>query len=99
MEIKSGPFKGKKITFASTAKIEELKEFADDFMFQIFDFEAGEYVVSDESSLLDFTELNSSDLTPIWEKIEEHYNVKASQISSDKLVDILCEIKGRRNPH
>lgn len=52
-----GPFKGKKITFASTERIEEFKEIASEFMREIFDLLPGEYLISDESDLHDFTEI------------------------------------------
>ena len=79
--------------------MDELKELADEFMFVIFDFEAGEYAISDESSLFDFTGLDSDDLESIWGRIEEHYDLEPSVVSSNKLIDILGEIQGRRNPH
>lgn len=39
--IPSGPFKGKKIEFASTTGIEMFFEIAEDFMQRILDFEPG----------------------------------------------------------
>jgi len=99
VEIKRGRYRGKKITFASSSRVDELREIADEFMFEVFDFSAGEYLISDESSLLDFTEMGSADVSSIWQRIEDHYGIRAKDLSSDKLVDIFSEISGRRNPH
>ncbi len=38
MKIKRGPHKGKEITFASSSRVEELREVADEFMFEIFEY-------------------------------------------------------------
>jgi hypothetical protein len=66
-KFKRGALKGKKIEFASSERIEEFRGVADDFMLEIFDFLPGEYLITDESSLPDFTEMGSahvSDLEP-----------------------------------
>lgn len=97
MEIKRGPFRGKKITFAASSRVEELRDLADEFMFEIFEFSAGEYLISDESSLLDFTDMESADVSQIWQRIEKHYGIRAEDVSSNNLVDIFSEIYGRRN--
>jgi hypothetical protein len=59
----------KKIEFASSDRIEEFRRVADDFMLEIFDFVPGEYLITDESSLRDFTEFGSSETAPIWSRI------------------------------
>jgi hypothetical protein len=46
-----GPFKGKRVEFASTAGIERFDIVAEDFMRNIFGFEAGEYLITDLSSV------------------------------------------------
>lgn len=97
MEIKRGPFRGKKITFAASSRVEELRDLADEFMFEIFEFSAGEYLIFDESSLLDFTDMESADVSQIWQRIEKHYGIRAEDVSSNNLVDIFSEIYGRRN--
>lgn len=95
--VRRGPLKGKKITFASTERIEEFGQLANDFMEQVFDFEPGEYLISDESDVLDFTEMGSSDTSEIWKRIEEIYGVALSDVRSERLVDIFTEITRRRN--
>ena len=95
--ITRGRFKGKKITFASTARIEEFTQLADDFMEHVFDFEPGEYLITDESDVLDFTEMASSDTSEIWKRIKENYAVTLTDVGSGRLVNIFAEIARRRN--
>lgn len=92
-----GRFRGKKITFASTARIEEFAQIASDFMEQIFELHPGEYVISDESDILDFVELGSLDTSAIWKRINTTYGIERSDVSSERFVDILAEIARRRN--
>jgi len=95
--IARGLFKGKKITFASTQRVAEFAQLADEFMEQIFELESGEYVISDESDVRDFTEMGSSDSVAIWKRIGEIYGVAGADVRSGRLVDILTEISRRRN--
>src|ERR1035437_329969 len=87
----------KKITVASTERIEEFGQLASDFMGQVFDFLPGEYLISDESDLLDFTEMGSSDTSGIWIRITEVYGVSLANVESERLVNIFTEITRRRN--
>ena len=95
--ITRGRFKGKKITFASTERIEDFTRLADDFMEQVFEIESGEYLITDESDVLDFTEMGSSDTSEIWKRIEGIYGVALADVGSGRLVDIFTEIARRRN--
>ena len=95
--ITKGRFKGRKITFASTARIEEFAQLANDFMCEIFDFMPGEYLISDESDLRDFTEMGSSDTSRVWKRIEEIYGISLADVGSEKLVSIFSEISQRKN--
>lgn len=92
-----GRFKGKKITFASTERVEEFARLASDFTGQVFDFLPGEYLISDESDLVDFTEMGSSDTSEVWKRIEEIYGISLVDVGSEKLVSIFSEIAQRRN--
>ena len=67
--IRSGQFKGKTITFASTERIEEFKTIADDFMLDVFELEPGDYVISDESDLRDFVSLVEEDRGDLWTRM------------------------------
>jgi hypothetical protein len=96
--VSRGRFKGKKITFASTARVEEFAQIASEFMGEIFDLSPGQYAISDESDIRDFTEMGSSDTSEIWTRIREVYGVGNSEAASGRLVDIFVEIARRRNP-
>jgi hypothetical protein len=95
---KRGTFKGKKVTYASTDRVEEFRKLAGDFMMEVFDFLPGDYLITDESSLRDFTELASPDTSPIWFRINEIYAIGRADVPSERLVDIFAEIQRRRNP-
>ena len=92
-----GRFKGKKITYASTERIEEFARLASDFMGQVFDYLPGEYLISDESDVRDFSEMGSSDTSEIWNRITEIYGVSLADVGSGRLVNIFAEITRRRN--
>lgn len=95
--ITRGRFKGKTITFASTERIEEFAQLTNDFMEQVFDLEPGEYLITDESDLLDFTDMGSSDTSETWKHINEIYGVALANVGSERLVNIFTEITRRRN--
>lgn len=95
--ITRGRFAGKKITFASTERIEEFRQLASHFMGEIFDYLPGEYLISDESDLVDFTEMGTSDTSEIWKRITEVYGVSLADVGSERLVNIFAEITQRRN--
>jgi hypothetical protein len=90
--IYRGPFKGKRIEFASTAGINRFREIFEDFMNRIFGLEPGEYLISDESSLCDFTSLDEMELPAIHKKIQEMYNIDVSDITSNNLLEIFIKI-------
>ena len=96
--VSTGRFKGKKITFASTSRVEELAQIASEFMAEVFDLLPGQYAISDESDVRDFTEMGSSDTSEIWTRIKEVYGVANSDVTSGRLADIFAEIARRRNP-
>jgi hypothetical protein len=89
--------KDKKIEFASSERIEQFRRIADDFMLEIFDFVPGEYLITDESSLRDFTEFGSSDTAPIWSRITKVYAIERTDVPSEKLVDLFAQIEARRS--
>ena len=94
--IRSGPFKGKKITFASTDIIEEFKTIADDFMLDVFELEPGDYVISDESDLRDFVSIVEEDRLDAWKRMQEHYGLKREELQSTLLIDVFEKISNRR---
>lgn len=96
-KIRRGAFKGKKVTYAATDRVEDFRKLAGDFMAEVFDFLPDDYLITDESSLRDFTEFASSDTSPIWRRITEVYAIASADVSSELLVDIFAEIQRRRN--
>ncbi len=65
MKIWKDPFAGKEIELASTSRLEDVPDVVDESMFEIFDFDAGECLLTDEALLRDFAEFDSSDVSPI----------------------------------
>lgn len=96
--LRRGLFKGKTIEWASTAGIETYDDIAEDFMSNIFGFEPGTYLITDESSLHDFVGIDDAQLAAIHRKIREVYAVDVSDLESGNLVKIfkrLCEQRAR----
>ena len=90
--VPSGPLKGKRIELASTVGIEMFNEIAEDFMFKIFGFEAGDYLITDESSLHDFTGVDDMELADIHEKIRDVNALDVSDLNSGNLLEIFVRI-------
>ena len=95
--IQSGPFKGKKIKLASMAGIKLFEEIAEEFMFRIFGFEAGEYLITDESSLRDFTGVDDMELADIQRRIRRVYGLDVSDLASGNLLEIFVRIHERQS--
>jgi hypothetical protein len=95
--IRSGPFEGKKIEFAPTTGIDKFRAISEDFMNKIFGFKPGEYLISDESSLYDFTGLQQRELGDIDKKIQETYNIDVSDIKSRNLLEIFKRIRDSKS--
>ena len=94
--ISNGPFKGKKIEFAPTTGVDMFHRISEEFMEKIFNFVPGEYLISDESSLYDFTGLNEYDLDDIQKKIRDVYSLDVSDIESGNLLEIFKRIHNKR---
>lgn len=69
---------------------------SDEFMKKIFDLAPGEYLISDESSLYDFTGLDELDLTDIQKKIRDVYDLDISDIESGNLLDIFKRLHNKK---
>ena len=95
--IQSGPFKGKKIELASTAGIELFEDIAEEFMFRIFGFEAGDYLITDESRLRDFTGVDDMELADIQRRIRSVYGPDVSDVESGNLLEIFVRIHERQS--
>jgi hypothetical protein len=88
--IKSGRFKGKRIEIAPSDGIERFREIANEFMLRIFDFEPGDYLLTDESNLRDFT--GTSGLDAVRERVRASYDLDARDLESGNLLEILRRI-------
>ena len=95
--ITRGRFKGKKITYSATDRINEFTHLSSEFMDQVFDLEPGEYLITDESDLLDFIDMAASDASEIWNRITEIYGVSLADVRCGRFVDIFAAITLRRN--
>jgi hypothetical protein len=98
-DVSGARFRGKKITYASTDRIEEFAQLANEFMQEIFELLPGEYLISDESDVRDFTDFGSSDTSGIWGQITDVYGITQSDVGSGRFADIFAEIARRRNIH
>ena len=94
--ISSGPLKGKKIEFAPTAGIDRLFEISEEFRKKIFDLGPGGYLISDESSLRDFTGLDEMELSDIQKRIKKVYDIDVSDIKSGNLLEIFIKIHHKK---
>jgi hypothetical protein len=94
--ISIGPFKGKKVEFAPTTGIDKFFGISKEFMKNIFDLDAGEYLISDESSLHDFTGLDEMELSDIHIKVQDVYGIDVSGIESGNLLEIFTRIYHKR---
>lgn len=61
-------------------------------MRRILEFEPGEYLITDESSLFDFTGLDEMELPDIHQKIWEVYAVDVADIPSGNLLEIFMRL-------
>ena len=91
--ISRGPFKGKKIEFASNAGIHKFKEISEDLMRRIFSLEPEDYLITDESSLFDFTGVDDMELEDIQKKIWKLYNLDVTLSPSGNLLEIFKRIR------
>ena len=66
-------------------------------MERIVDLEPGEYLITDESDVLDFTEMGSSDTSEIWKRIGQICGFTSTDVPTGRLVDVLAEITRRSN--
>jgi len=94
--ISSGPLKGKKIELAPTTGVNMFGRIFEEFMEKIFDFVPGEYLISDESSLYDFTGFDKYDLNDIQKRIRDVYSLDVSDIESGNLLEIFKRIHNKR---
>jgi hypothetical protein len=86
----------KKFVLSPTDLIEAFQEIADRFMLEIFELEPGEYIITDESDIRDFTSFGTSDTDPIWRQVGDAYGLSRDDVGSERLVKIFQAIAERR---
>jgi hypothetical protein len=91
--IRSGPLKGKRIEFTPSTGLAMFSEIAEDFMRRILQFELGDYLITNESSLLDFVGANDLELSAIKKKIQSIYGLDVSDTGSGNLLEIFARIR------
>jgi len=79
---------GRKITISSTDLVDINSAIAAHFVASIFDLDRGDYLITDESDVLDFPRMDESDTTEIWRRVETTYRVVSSDVNSGRLVKI-----------
>ena len=92
--IRRGPFKGKRIVWAPTTGVDAFGEISVDFMRRVFAFEPGDYLITDESSLRDFTD-NETPLSDLQSRVNEIYGVDIADIPKGNLLEIFRRIHSR----
>lgn len=86
--LRKGPFKGKRVEFASTAGIEMFRDIAEDFMLNIFDFEPGHYLITDLSSLHDFVGVDDMEVGDILARMRDVYGLDVADLPNGNLLEI-----------
>ena len=83
--IRKGSNKPMKITHAPTSGVESMTHVSTKFMKDIFGLKQGDYYITDEARLIDFTDFGSGDITPIINKIKKAYSIDVSSVSNGNL--------------
>jgi hypothetical protein len=86
----------KKFALSPIDLVEAFQEIADRFMLEIFELEPGEYIITDESDIRDFTSFGISDTGPIWRLVVDAYGLSRDDVGSERLVKIFQTISERR---
>ncbi len=82
---------------ASRTGIELFDQIAEEFMLRIFGFEAGDYLITDESGLYDFTGVDDMKLADIYQRIRDEYGLDVSDLKSGRLLEIFVRIHDQQS--
>ena len=96
--LRKGPLKGKRVEFASTKGLERFEEVAEDFMLDIFGFEAGHYLITDLSGLHDFVGVDDMEFVDILARIRDVYGLDVADLPSGNLLEIFRRLRERDEP-
>lgn len=84
-------FKGRRFERAGSTGVEMFSRISADFMQRIFELHTEEYLITDESSLADFTELDAS-LEEVQKRVAEVYEIDLAGIPAGNLLEIFKRI-------
>jgi hypothetical protein len=99
---KSGPrnpLEGKKVVFAESDRIEQQRDVANAVMLELFGFEPGEYLITDESSLDDFVsfaEDYEQALDSLWRTIESLWGINRKDVGTENLASLFETVARRK---
>jgi hypothetical protein len=102
MKIEKGPLKGYSIEMAPQISVDQFEDIAVDFMLKIFGMEYADVLITDESSIYDFDEIEFPEDSnkPVkhntgtcLQKIKEIYGLDVSDIKGLFLVKIFERIR------
>ena len=94
--FRKGPFKGRRVELAATTGIEGFDDVAEDFMLSVFGFEAGEYLITDLSSLHDFVGVDDLEFVDILSRIRDVYGLDVADLPSGNLIEMFKRLDERR---
>ena len=94
--FRKGPFKGKRVKLAATTGIERFDDVAEEFMLNVFGFEAGEYLITDLSSLHDFVGVDDMEFVDILSRIRDVYGLDVADLASGNLMQIFKRLDEQR---
>lgn len=95
--IRKGPLKGKRVELAPTTGVIALEAIAEDFMLQIFGFEAGEYLITDLSSLHDFVGVDAMKAHNIHAKVRAVYGLDLADLPDGNLLEIFIRLRDEQS--
>jgi len=93
--VRGNPYTGKNIktiTLAPTKHVASLTDLSDTFMKNILGLDPGDYLITDESRLSDFTAFGSGDKSRLLDKIKKIYKIDVSDVSKGNLSEIFKKI-------
>lgn len=88
--------KGKRFLLAPTGQVEAAADIAAEFMKYIFNLEPGDYLITDESDVLDFVPFGKSGTAEIWSRIDSVYSIGFEDVGSGRLVRLFEAIARER---
>jgi hypothetical protein len=85
-------FKDAKFEFAPTTYVDVFSEVGEEFIKEIFGFEPGEYLISDESSIDDFLLGEDYEEEEVYQRIKELYGLGREEIGNGNFAEIFSKI-------